>query len=130
MSAKPAVKDTMGYWMVDGNHIYVPSESGVKVEHENIVSSDSGRDEAGYMHITWVRPDVRKVLLTYEKITADAVHEMIELMQGKTFSFTYYDNGIKTMDGYCGKNSYTIKSLRDRTNGGMYVSFSINVEEM
>lgn len=127
----PAVLCTNGYWAVNGSPIYVPSEDGAKVSHDNIVSADSGRAENGFMHITWVRPDVRKIELTYEKITADAVEYMRNLMQGKTFTFTYYDNGVQTMNGYCGKNSYTQRNLsRYKNHGGLYKGFSINIEEM
>lgn len=123
--------DTDGYWMVDGNHIYVPSAGGVQIDHDNIVGPDSGRVESGVMHIDWVRTDVRKVSLTYDEITAEAVEYMRGLMQGKEFTFTYYDNGIQTMQGYCGKNTYTQENLAlYRSEGGKYKGFKINVEEM
>ena len=123
--------DTDGYWMVDGSPIYVPSADGVQVDHDNIVSSDSGRAESGFMKITWVRPDVRKISLTYDKITADAVAYMRNLMQGKVFNFTYYDNGVQTMRGYCGKNTYTQSNLAlYKAKGGVYKGFKINIEEM
>ena len=123
--------DTSGYWAVDGTPIYVPAADGIQVDHDNIVSSDSGRAESGYMKITWVRPDVRKVSLTYDKITAEAVEYMRNLMQGKVFEFTYYDNGVQTMRGYCGKNTYTQSNLAlYRSEGGLYKGFKINIEEM
>lgn len=122
-------KCTNGYWAVDGTPIYVPSS--VVIENDNIVSSDSGRAESGRMYINWVRPTVRKVKLTFEKITGFEVAFMHNLMQGKEFNFTYYDNGIKTMAGYCGKDSYTQHNLGNYKNeGGEYRDFSINVEEM
>lgn len=122
---------TNGYWAVNGTPIYVPSESGISIEHDNIVSSDSGRVESGKMHITWVRRDVRKVSLTYKRITGAEIEYMRELMQGQEFQFTYYDNGIKSFDGYCGKSSYTQKNLSLHPDeGGEYTDFKINVEEM
>lgn len=121
--------DTNGYWAVDDSAIYVPS--GIEIEHDNIVTPDSGRMESGYMFITWVRNDVRKVNLTYDKLTGAEVEYMLNLMQGKTFTFTYYDNGIKTMDAYCGKCSYEQKNLSVYPDeGGMYKNFKINVVEM
>lgn len=127
----PAKLCTNGYWAVNGSPIYVPSEDGVKISHDNITSSDSGRSEDGKMHITWVRRDVAKIELTYEQITGDAVDYMQNLMQGKEFTFTYYDNGVKTISGYAGKSSYQQHNLgRYKKHGGLYKGYSINVVEM
>lgn len=122
-------KCTNGYWAVDGVPIYVPTS--VTIENDNIVSSDSGRTESGRMYISWVRPTVRKVKLTFEKITGLEVSLMHNLMQGKEFSFTYYDNGIKTMEAYAGKDSYTQTNLSVYPNeGGLYTDYTIDVIEM
>lgn len=122
---------TNGYWAVNGTPIYVPSKNGISIDHDNIVSSDSGRVESGKMHITWVRRDVRKISLTYEYLTGAEVEYMRNLMQGQEFTFTYFDNGIKTMEGYCGKNTYTQENLKlYETEGGKYKDFKINIEEM
>lgn len=118
-----------GYWAVDGTPIYVPTS--VTIENDNIVSPDSGRVESGLMYITWVRPTVRKIKLTFERITGAEVAFMHGLMQGKEFSFTYYDNGIKSMSAYAGKDSYTQSDLSVYTNsGGLYKDFSIDIIEM
>lgn len=120
---------TNGYWAVDGTPIYVPTS--VTIENDNIVSSDSGRVESGRMYISWVRPTVRKIKLTFEKITGFEVAYMHNLMQGKEFSFTYYDNGIKTMDAYAGKDSYTLTNLSVYPGeGGLYTDYTIDVIEM
>lgn len=118
---------TNGYWAVNGTPIYVPSS--VEIENDNIVTADSGRAESGAMYISWVRPTVPKVKLTYEHITGAEVAFMHNLMQGKEFNFTYYDNGIKTMAAYCGKDSYKQKNLGNYTReGGEYFDFTFNVE--
>ncbi len=122
-------KCTNGYWAVNGTPIYVPSS--VTIENDNIVSSDSGRVESGMMYISWVRPTVRKVKLTYDHITGLEVAFMHNLMQGREFTFTYYDNGIQTMSAYAGKDSYTQKNLgKYVSEGGEYKDFSIDVIEM
>ena len=122
---------TNGYWAVDGTPIYVPSAGGVQIDHDNIVGPDSGRVESGKMHIDWVRTDVVKVSLTYDELTGAEVEYMRNLMQGKEFEFTYYDNGVKTIQGYCGKNTYSQQNLAlYATEGGKYKGFKINVEEM
>lgn len=119
-------------YAVNGSSIYAPSEDGVKVEHNNIVSSDSGRTESGKMHIRWVRRDVRKVSLTYDAITGIEVKHMIDLMQGREFTFDYYDMGeMQSMSAYCGESSYTEHNLKNHAEeGGVYKNFSINVIEM
>lgn len=118
-----------GYWAVDGNPIYVPDS--VSIENDNIVSSDSGRTESGRMYINWVRPTVTKVKLTFNDITGMEVARLHNLMQGREFEFTYYDNGIKTMSAYAGKDSYTQSNLALYANeGGLYQNYTIDVIEM
>ena len=120
---------TNGYWAVNGIPIYVPDD--VNISHDNVVTSDSGRTESGVMHITWVRTDVRKVELTYNMITGDAVEYMRNLMQGKVFDFTYYDNGIHTINCYTGKCNYKQKNLSQyASEGGLCKDFKIDVVEM
>ena len=122
-------KLSSGRWAVDGTPIFIPSSP--VITNDNIVSSDTGRTESGYMHITWVRPTVRNVKLTYEWITGAEVAFLHNLMQGKEFTFTYYDNGTKTMRAYAGKDSYTLcdPSLY-ASEGGLYKNYSIDIIEM
>lgn len=124
-----ARRDTQGHWMVNGNPIFVPAPN-VKIEHTNVASADSGRTEDGVMHINWVRRDVKKVYLVYNAISGNEVAEMLGLMQGQEFTFTYWDNGVKTFYGYCGESNYQAYSNVHYPNeGGLYTNFSINVIE-
>ncbi len=121
--------DTQGRWAVNGRAIYIPSE--VEIQHENMVSSDSGRVESGEMHITWIRTDIRKVNMTFKYLTGDEVDYMLNLMQGQEFTFTYVDNEITTISAYVGKCSYKQKTLAlYESEGGLYTDFKINVIEM
>ena len=121
--------DTLGYWMVGDNHIYVPA-TPCKVEHSNVAGSSTGRDEEGVMHIDWARRDVRKVFLTYKAITAAEVAYMENLMQGKEFLFTFRDKGTtQTMNAYVGESSYEFYSYADGV-GEFYTDFSMNVIEL
>lgn len=123
-----AKMDTEGKWMVGSSHIYIPS-TPCKVEHSNIAGSSTGRDESGIMHIDWVRRDVRKVFLTYNYISASELAYMMNLMQGKEFTFTFDDQGsIKTMTAYVGESSYAY--YIDRGTEKIYKDFSINVIEL
>lgn len=118
-------------WAVNGTPIYAPTANKVDFDHDNIVSDDSGRVESGFMHIRWVRPDVLKINLVWDKLTGNEKDHIKNLMQGKEFEFTYWDNGRKVMNGYCGKVSYTL----DRTDlhedeGGVYRNIRANVVEI
>lgn len=116
---------------VNGTPIYAPSESGVQYDHESIVISDSGRTEDGVMHIRWVRTDIHKVSMTWKRLTGDEVHYLKDLMQGKVFSFKFWDNGSHTIEGYCPKVNYTlVGSATHQGEGGVYINISANVTEM
>lgn len=120
--------DTNGYWMVGSTHIYIPA-TPCKIEHSNITGSSTGRDESGYMHIDWVRRDVRKVYLTYKAITGTELAYMMNLMQGKEFSFTFLqDNVVQTINAYVGECSY--ESYSYVIGDMVYTNFSINVIEL
>ena len=120
--------DTDGKWMVDSSHIYIPS-TPCKVEHSNVTGSSTGRDESGTMHIDWVRRDVRKVYLTYNLITATELTTMMNLMQGKEFTFKFYDQGsVQTMSAYAGESSYEFYTYSG--SEVVYKNFSINVIEL
>lgn len=115
---------------MNGTGIYDPSSS--VIENDNIVSSDTGRTESGYMYITWVRPTVRKVKLTYDFITGSEVADLHNRMQGREFSFTYPDGGgYRTIRAYAGKDSYTQSNLGlYAESGGLYSNYSIDIIEM
>lgn len=124
-------KDTRGRWAVNGTPIYVPTS--VQIEHTNVAAEDSGRTEDGVMHITWVRRDVVKVHLKYSALTGAECDFMRSLMQGKEYTFTYYDNGVHTINAYTGDNDYTIYSTNDKiygTEGGLYQDMSIDAVEL
>jgi len=120
--------DTNGWWVVDGTPIYTPS-TPCKVEHSNIAGSSTGRDESGVMHIDWVRRDVRKVFYTLKAVTKSELAYLMNLMQGKEFTFTFRDQGqTLTMQAYCGESSYQFYSYA--IGDEIYTDFSINVIEL
>ena len=121
--------DTQGNWMVGNSHIYIPS-TPCKVEHSNVTAAETGRDETGYMHIYWLRRDVRKVFLKYNAITESEVAYLEGLMQGKEFTFKFLDQGVvQTIDAYAGESSYEFYSYSDAYDEGVYTEFTMNVVE-
>lgn len=114
--------------MVGSSHLYVPS-TPCKVEHSNVTGSSTGRDESGYMHIDWLRRDVRKVFLEYKYMTASELAYTMNLLQGKQVTFKFRDQGqTKTMNGYVGESSYEFYSYAG--DDEIYQNVSINVIEM
>ena len=123
-----AKMDTAGEWMVDGNHLYIPS-AGIRVEHTNLAGSSSGRTEDGVMHIDWIRRDIRKVCLQWKVLTASELEYVFGLMQGKEFSLTFKDRGrIHTMNAYSAESSYVYYSAA--LGEDIYTDVSINAIEM
>ena len=127
---------------VNWTAIYVPAPN-IKIEHTNVASADSGRTEDGYMHINWVRRDVRKVNMTFSAISGKEKAFMESLMQGKEFYFRYVDphieivNGTETLVkvsqfyGYTGESNYQeYSSVHYESEGGIFTNFSINVIEL
>ena len=116
-------------WRVNGTPIYAPDTCSV--DNDSIVSSDSGTTESGHAYITWIRPELRKVRLTYKYITGEEVAYLHNLMQGKEFHFTYLDNGLKTLYGYAKKDSYAPYNLDAyQSEGGLYKNYTIDIHEM
>lgn len=133
--------DTKGFWSVQRYNpstremidpypvpIYVPA-TPCKIEHSNIVGSESGRDESGIMHIQWVRGDVRKVYLKYNALTGREVKYLKELMQGQQFYFTFLqDDDVVTIDAYGGESNY--ESYSYALGDKIYLNFNLHVIEL
>lgn len=131
--------DTKGEWMVqrynattgkfiDASpvHLYIPAIE-TKVEHSNLTGSSTGWDEAGNMHIDWIRPDVVKVFLKWSAMTATELNNVETWLQGQNVKLWYKDKGqIKVMTGYCGESSYELYSsaLMDED---VYTNVAMNV---
>ena len=120
--------DTKNEWMVNGNHLYIPS-AGIQVEHTNLAGSSSGRTEDGIMHIDWIRRDIRKVHLKWSVLTASELDYILNLMQGKEFVLTFKDRGVvQTMNAYSSESTYTYYSAA--FDNDLYTDVSINAIEM
>ena len=119
------------HWKVDDHELYAPSKATPKNAHDNIVTSDSGRTEDGYMHIHWVRGDVRQLTLTWNKLTGNEMKYLRDLLQGKEFVLTFFDAGVTTMNAYCGKFSETLDSeYMYASEGGLYRDIQATITEM
>jgi hypothetical protein len=120
--------DTLGEWMIDDKHLYIPS-AGIQVSHSNLAGSSSGRTEDGVMHIDWIRRDIRKVHLQWKVLTGSEMDYVMGLMQGKEFTLTFRDRGrVQTMRAYSSESSYTYYSAA--LGEDIYTDVSINAIEM
>lgn len=119
------------HWKVNESELYAPSKATPTISHDNIVTSDSGRLEDGFMHIHWVRRDVRQIVLTWNRLTGYEMEYLRNLLQGQEFVLTFFDAGIKTMDAYCGKFSETLDSeVLHAEEGGLYKNIQATITEM
>jgi hypothetical protein len=81
------------------------------------------------MRIDWLRRDVRKVHLHYYYMTASELQTILNLMQGKEFTFKFYDQGsVQTINAYAGESSYEFYTY-GRNDESIYKDVSINVIE-
>ena len=122
--------DTVGEWMVDTHHLYIPSK-GIQIDHEDVSGSDSGRTQDGMMHIDWVRRDVAKVNFKWAYMSESELANIISWMQGKEFTLKYYDVGVvKTISAYASNIHYNMET-RDYLGTGeaLYSDISINAIE-
>lgn len=127
----------MGYgtltplYKVGDSQLYAPSKAKPQINHDNIVTPDSGRAEDGYMHIHWVRRDVKQITLTWDKLTGNEMLYLRNLLQGQEFTLTYWDGGVKTMEAYCGKFSEQLDNVRQyASEGGVYRNIQATITEM
>lgn len=118
------------HWKVNGTPIYEPS-AGIKILHTSISSADSGRTEDGYMHNTWVRQNIVKVDLAWKAMTGNELQTLINLVQGKEFTLTYYEfNTEYTADVYVAEVNYTMQyEGQFASEGGLCTDISFSAVE-
>ncbi len=76
-------------FQIDGKSLYAP-DCDIEPIYSDLESSDSGRDEAGYMHREVVREKVAPWPIAYSCLTDDEYKYNIGLFAAKaTFQFTY-----------------------------------------
>ena len=76
-------------FQIDGKSLYAP-DCDIEPSYSDLDSSDSGRDEAGYMHREVVREKVSTWPIAYSCLTDDEYKYTIGLFAGKaTFQFTH-----------------------------------------
>ena len=118
------------HWKVNDTPIYEPS-FGLQILHTSISSADSGRTEDGYMHNTWVRTNMVKVNFVWKALTGNEVQTLINLMQGKEFTLTYYEFGQEhTAEVYVAEINYNYQYDGSyASQGGLYTDITCSAVE-
>lgn len=101
---------------IDGVPMYAPADN-TQPEYEDLDGSDSGRDDAGYMHRTVLREKVAKWPFEYPALTDEEYQYTINLFAGKaTFQFTHPKAGSSTetvtTECYCSKYGIAWKNAK------------------
>ena len=116
-------------FQIDGKPMYAP-DAGLEPSYSDLDSSDSGRDEAGYMHREVVREKVATWPIAYSSLTDAEYAYTIGLVAGKsTFAFTHPKAGSSsetvTTTCYCSKFGISWYSARQ----GLWKNLKFNIIE-
>ena len=116
-------------FLIDGEPMLVP-DADMEFSSEDLDSSDSGRDESGYMHRIMIRCKVGTWSFNYSRLSQTELDYMETLFAGKAiFNFTFPDaaNGgaPKTVQAY--RSKYGIAWHSAKT--GDYRNYKFNVIE-
>lgn len=101
---------TKGHFRVDGKEFVAKS---INLKYESLADENSGRTDDGVMHIYWIFSRIRKIEITMPPCTVAESASILSLVQGKTYSLTYFDilsNTERTLQVYTSNSSGDIMS--------------------
>ena len=120
---------------IDGTELPTPDENGVKITEQDL-QVNSYRDMAGKLHKRTVRWGLRRLDVSWNRLTADQVNLIRSLTKGKEyFSLSYYSSDDKSgtiSECYSGDLEYGIRKIVKDKNGkdrAIYESASIAIIE-
>lgn len=120
-------RDYCNEYMVDGQPLLAP-DMNVNISENDLDSSDSGRDEAGYMHRIVIRPGVKTWEFVYTVLDAEDYIYIQSLFTGKAdFEFTYRapDGSLVSTRAYSAKRSIVLRNYAT----GDYKNLKFNIIE-
>lgn len=118
------------YWrelLIDGQPILAP-DADITISYEDLDSSESGRDESGFMHRVVLRTGVRKIPLQYAFLTQAEYRYMESLFQGKTdfqVDCRDVDGSPLSFRAYRSKHNITIFNVR----AGVFKNYTFSIIE-
>lgn len=121
------MRATTNLFKVNGKPLLVPDED-VAVNYEDLDSSDSGRDESGYMHRTVIRFKVASWKFEYSNLTEEEKQYMENLFSDSaTFQFTHPSrvDSAESETTECYRSKYGISWRNART--GLWAGYSFSV---
>lgn len=95
---------------IDGNPMLVP-DAPLSASYEDVLSSDSGKDESGVMHVIPLRAKASKWTFVYSSLTEAEKNYMESIFpDSATFDFTAPDrtDASKTVTAKAHRTSYGI----------------------
>lgn len=63
----------------------------IKPSFDSLASEDSGRTDDGKMHITWIKPKLRKWEIELRPCSSTEAYNVLSKVQGKIYSLTIWD---------------------------------------
>ncbi len=104
------MRKTTGLFLIDGMEILVP-DSDVELSVEDIVDSESGRDESGVLHRMLLRRRMPKWTFTYTDISQEEYAYMERLFEEKdSFNFNYPGiDGAEQMYARAYRTGYSVQ---------------------
>ena len=114
---------------INGSPMLVPDEE-VAINYEDLDSSDSGRDESGYMHRNVVRYKVGSWSFSYEYLTEEEKRYTEGLFaNAATFQFQHPSriDATKLETTTCYRSKYGISWKNAKT--GLWSGYSFNIIE-
>lgn len=77
-----------GYFKIGSTEFLAKS---IKPSFDSLATEDSGRTDDGVMHISWVKPKLRKWQIEMPPCTSDECYRLLNLVQGKQYLITIWD---------------------------------------
>jgi len=120
-------RDLCYEYLIDGNPLLIP-DINVNITENDLDSSDSGRDEAGYMHRIIIRSSIKTFEFVYAVLDVEDYAYIQSLFYGKPdFEFSYKnpDGSMVTTRAYSSKRSITLRNYAT----GEYKNLKFNIIE-
>lgn len=111
------------------NHTY--RAKAITPSLESLASENSGRDDAGYMHIEWIREKIRKFEIQMPPMLASEAQQLINDVQGQEYTINIFDistNTTTNIDAYTG--STKAQCYSGVIKNGIWTGFTFTATEV
>ena len=117
-----------GYFCIDDTNNFVAS--GITVKYKSVLSPNSGQTADGVMHLEWVKSRKREIQITMPPMTASELSTLYSLVQGKTYSLTFYDPVQGEIDIDCYTESSSAQLYSGIISNGLYIGVQFVAKEL